>query len=86
MAKYRRKPVIVEAVQWDGQAETAKKFVGVRYGLDWEYSFKNGETLVTEAYGHLVYYEVGDWIIKDANDVPYPCKPDIFKQTYEAVD
>lgn len=84
MAKYRKKPVVIEAVQWDGLASTANDFIGDGYGTDWEYeSQPSGNIIIPTLEGnHLC--RVGDWIIKGVKGEFYPCKPDIFQATYEA--
>jgi hypothetical protein len=37
MSQYRKKPVVIDAVQWDGDASTANLFIGERFGVDWWY-------------------------------------------------
>lgn len=83
--KYRKKPVVIEAVQFDPQAEQWPG--GVQrwpdgYGvvprdMSWGYI----DTL--EGRMHV---QAGDWIITGIKGEIYPCKPDIFAATYEAVD
>jgi len=110
MAKYRKKPVVIEATQWfkngdlpeDG-AETFKKgeFKGellegkvVRYyrrpGVAGEHkcgkcshTMHNHGWIDTLEGGHIVC--PGDYIITGVQGEHYPCKPNIFKETYEAV-
>jgi len=82
--KFRKKPVVIEAVQWfkmgDHPVVTEKKTysdpadIGGRR-LIGEYWVKTLEG------GHIV--TKGDWIIKGVQGEFYPCKPDIFEQTYE---
>lgn len=77
MAKYRKKPVIVEAVQWTRENE--KEALSLL-----------GET---EHYGCLyiktlegtMFVSENDYIIRGINGECYPCKPDIFEKTYERV-
>lgn len=77
--KYRKKPVVIEAVQWTGE------------NFDEVYEFTNktclwvgGELIIETLEGdHLA--RVGDYIIKGVKGEFYPCKPDIFEQTYEPV-
>ena len=91
--KYRKKSVVVEAVQWNGfNLEEIKEFVGdsLIYGVS-DSAWKVGKGAPT------VYLEIktlegnhicsrGDYIIKGVQGEFYPCKPDIFKQTYEQAD
>ena len=90
MAKYRKKPVVIETVQlrwdtWDEMCEHADigklidgKAEGV-FGPDQSIGL-NIPTLE----GLMVAQE-NDWIIKGVNGELYPCKPDIFEKTYEKV-
>ena len=100
MPKFRKKPVAIEAVQlpqecFDGapvaQASamirfeaTAKAFSGDKW-LEWKWrgGEKPGLVIPTLEGDHLA--EPGDWIIKGVKGEFYPCKPDIFAATYEAV-
>lgn len=94
MAKYRKKPVVIEAYQYEGDFVSSGNWTAP----DW----------VSEAYnnGILAYKEVGntppelyvktlegdmkcdykDYIIKGVNGELYSCKPDIFEKTYEQFD
>ena len=77
MTKYRKKPVVVEA---------RRLRLGEYFG-DWdgvEVNIPGGGALV-HAIGGTVKAEYGDWIIKGIKGEFYPCKPDIFDATYEAV-
>ena len=79
MALYRKKPVVIEAVQYTGpNFEEIEAFVGG------DAEFRDGKLLVATLEGPL-YASPGDWIIKGVKGELYPCKPDVFSQTYEAV-
>lgn len=90
--KYIKKPVVIEAVQWNGtNLEEIKAFVGeaLIYSIcdtAWEvgkgrpHVFMKIKTLE----GDMEASE-GDFIIKGVNGEFYPCKPDIFEKTYELV-
>ena len=93
MAKYRKKPVIIEAEQWFklGDAGTTEAFCPDDANVQTlntpcKYC---GKALKLHGYidtlegGHMVC--PGDWIITGIKGERYPCKPDIFKQTYEKV-
>lgn len=86
--KYRKKPVEVEAILWDGSNETINKIVlldpeKIELGA-------NDKMQVTTIYIRtlegLMSAFLGDWIIKGVNGEFYPCKPDIFEKTYEPVE
>lgn len=85
MAKYRKKPVIIDAFQWTGdrnQIEDPKWIcTRIKNGL---ISFKDGAMFIKTLEG-VVQASPGDYIIKGVKGEIYPCKPDIFEQTYERV-
>jgi hypothetical protein len=81
--KFRKKLVVIEAVQWTGDLDALRAWcepLGPFPGglVDGALTI---ETLEGE---HRA--SVGDWIIRGVAGEFYPCKPDIFAATYEAVD
>ncbi len=87
--KYRKKPVIIEAFQYNGNFKYAPDWVisalqkGVLfYG---KYEGKPGELFIMTLEGNH-HVSVCDFIIKGVQGELYPCKPDIFEQTYELVE
>ena len=83
--KYRKKPVVIEAIKWDGDSGTANAFLGERFGIDWEYAPGERAVIIPTKEGRM-RGEVGDWIIKGIKGEFYPCKPDIFAATYEPAE
>ena len=89
--KYRKKPVVVEVVQWKGHnlAEVIG-FTGLHPSASEKWSWEQYEAVVAKEGLKIFTLEgpmmaaVGDWIIQGVQGEFYPCKPDIFKQTYEA--
>lgn len=81
--KYRKKPVVIDAILWDGSAETANLFLGERYTQDWEYASKGEQAILIPTLDGKMRGEVGDYIIKGIKGEFYPCKPDIFEASYE---
>jgi len=86
MAKFRKKPVVIEAV----------KFTGINERLHDELNEFVGAELEVREYNNLLCLVIptlegehiatpGDWIIKGVKGECYPCKPDIFAATYDAV-
>jgi hypothetical protein len=83
MPKYRKKPVVIEAVQWNGHLETLQLFsVGVPEA---EQELCSDEVKIVTLEGTMTAKH-GDWIIRGVNGEFYPCKQDIFEKTYERVD
>jgi len=83
MKKYRKKPVVVEAIQWDGTPETwlALKLAGV-CGVPGNEPYPRYHLRINTLEG-IMRVDFGDWIIKGVAGEFYPCKPEIFAQTYE---
>lgn len=77
MAKFRKKPVVIEAVQF-----TKENLAEL---LDFVGQLKSDEegNLAIETPEGTMWADPGDWIIKGVKGEFYPCKPDIFAATYE---
>ena len=88
--KYRKKPVIIEAVQWTGlNLEEIKSFVSESLQYDiidtaWEVGkgVPHVNMIIKTLEGDHICTK-GDFIIKGVKGEFYPCKPDIFEETYE---
>lgn len=85
MAKYRKKPVVVEAVQWTNDnaslnAITAMRIEGLRFAAD------GTAALIVPTLEGEHRADVGDWIIRGVLGEFYPSKPDAFTLTYERVE
>lgn len=91
--KYRKKPVIIDAIQWTGGnmveiADFAKgfaKFDEIRQG-DSENKIPAQYDLSIQTLEGTMQASRGDYIIKGVNGEFYPCKPDIFEKTYEKAE
>lgn len=80
--KYRKKPVVIEAVQWKLlNVGEISEFLG----NDQDKTFvSNGQLIIKTLEGDMRADDY-DWIIRGVKGELYPCKPDIFEATYEAV-
>lgn len=77
---YRKKPVVVEAVQWTGENHAEMcEFIDPEA---FEIIPRIGLVIHTLEGDH--HASLGDYIIKGVNGEFYPCKPDIFAKTYES--
>lgn len=105
MAKYRKKPVVIEAVQlrWDTWGEMCE-FADVGLLIDGKpegcHVDKDNAVCASQDDDGSPYFlglhiptleglmlaVQGDWVIRGVKGELYPCKPDIFEATYEAVD
>ena len=90
MMQFRKKPVVIDAIRYDGTWKSVEKIVksfGMARPINWNI------TIGKDVDGNLVVLTLegamkanpGDWIIKGVAGEIYPCKPDIFDATYEAV-
>lgn len=91
VAKFRKKPVEIEAVRWTGDnLREVIAFTG-RHESAADWTWKQFEDVVAIKGLKLFTLEgplmaaVGDWIIKGIKGEFYPCKPDVFAATYEPV-
>lgn len=83
--KYRKKPVVIDAVQWRGDnlnevlslppSPNTPRFVDPR-----------GDEIVISTLEGQMTANIGDYIIRGVKGELYPCKPDIFAATYEPVE
>lgn len=78
--RYRKRPVVIEAVHYDGTFPLAflRDDERVRAGFA-------PNTLQIVTLEGTMTAQVGDWIIRGVKGELYPCKPDIFEATYEAL-
>lgn len=89
--KYRKKPVVIEAFQLNERGLVKE---------DWFWDAVSDNVIITHDFGKFyelpAWWEIktlegtmiakaGDYIIRGINGEIYPCKPDIFEKTYEAV-
>lgn len=84
MHKYRKKPVEIEALQWTGDnRDEIWKFCSMAY---FNTDVATGDlSLMIQTLEGSMQASIGDYIIKGVKDEFYPCKPDIFKLTYDKV-
>jgi len=83
--KFRKKPVVIEALQFTGSnCFDVLRFMGRTEDI---FAAELNQTDIPTIYtleGDMTC-SVGDWIIKGIKGEFYPCKPDIFEATYEPV-
>ena len=90
--KFRKKPVVIEAVRWIGSnLREVIDFTGLHPSAA-KWTWEQYEEVVLTSGLKIFTLEgpliasVGDWIIKGVKGEFYPCKPDIFEATYEPAD
>ena len=92
MAKYRKKPVIIEAFQLNERGMVEE---------DWFWDAVTSTSIITHDFGKnepgkawceiktlegVMVAKAGDYIIRGVHGEIYPCKADIFHETYEVVE
>lgn len=86
MGKYKKKPVVVEAVQFVDTSDSIHAICEMNGGdISVDYSQKP-PVLKVYTFEGVMTANVGDYIIRGVKGEIYPCKPDIFEQTYERVE
>jgi hypothetical protein len=83
--KYRKKPVIIEAVKWDGRRKTFDEIVKLNTldrGLNYDLKTKKINIKTLEGWHEG---NIGDFIIQGVRGELYPCKPDVFEKSYELI-
>lgn len=85
--KFRKKPVVIDAVQWTGDnfQEIAQFVKDKDRPVDMASKSSEKKLLIVTLEG-LMEANAGDWIICGVKGELYPCKPDIFAETYELED
>ncbi len=95
-SQFRKKPVLITAIQWDGNnlakiieftdgrfPDTRSDFASMKWGDYCDLVARDGLKIFTLE--GKMSADIGDWIIKGVKGEHYPCKPEIFAMTYEAV-
>ena len=84
MEKYRKKPVVIEAVQYTDSRKEVLGFIYPEMSEDTLDSIEkmNLPVVIETLEGDMTVSE-GDFVIKGVQGEFYPCKPDIFEATYE---
>lgn len=87
MAKFRKKPVVIDAIQWDGKnIADVMTFMAPQKPIYMGRQFTDADELVgIETLEGVMIARLEDWIIRGVKGELYPCKPDIFAATYEPV-
>lgn len=96
--KFKQKPVFIEAMQWDGtNGDLIMEWGGGFRKIEYEIKLKPievpkphrqrpGRILRIYTLEGVMEANLGDWIVKGISGELYPCKPDIFKASFEKVE
>lgn len=91
MAKYRKKPVVIEAIQLTWENVKFNNLPEWLFNSDrpvkiiYTEKIENSQYAIVQTLEGEMRANANDWIIKGVNGELYPCKPDIFEKTYELV-
>lgn len=94
MPRYRKKPVVIEAITFDALVEHGKVVGGnIVGGMPWSFSYnghgithENDDCYLIPTLEGTMRFCRGDMLITGVKGEIYPCKPDIFHATYEPAD
>jgi len=80
--KYRKKPVVIEAVEYTvDNLVDVKKFI-----TSYTYFSEDTKQLMIQTLEGDMWASPGDMIIQGVSGEFYPCRPDIFEMTYERAE
>ena len=87
--KFKKKPIVIEAFRYDGEVTDKKgEYLVPRWAVralqDRTMYFDNDILHIKTPAGTL-HVCIGDYVIRGVQGELYPCKPDIFNETYEKV-
>lgn len=88
MPQFRKKPVVIEAVQFNGSSTDVAAIRQWMLGNEYRKPVvrtSDIRTLQIETLEGTMRADKGDWIIRGVQGEHYPCKPDIFEATHETV-
>ena len=98
MKNYRKKPVVIQAIQWDGTENHALEIASTFDGkLDYKKKYEYDEGILAKSIdifeGFFINTLEGqmkvspnDYVIKGLKGEFYPCKPDVFEISYDLVN
>ena len=85
MAKFRKKPVVIDAVQWTGVNHLITSTFMAGSGATLDYTESALGDVIIPTLESEMRATAGDYIIKGVKGEFYPCKEDIFLMTYDEV-
>lgn len=94
MAKFRKKPVVIDAITFDELVEHGRTHgANIVNGMPWSWSYnghpithENDDCYLIPTLEGSMKMQRGDMLITGVKGEIYPCKPDIFAATYEPVE
>lgn len=87
MPRFKKKPIVIEAIQWDGTDETKaliEKIFNTKTETKKNWLNKSEDLVIKTLEGEMTGIK-GDWIIQGIDKEVYPCKAAIFEKTYDKI-
>ena len=84
--KFRKRPVIVEAMRVPGRDYLQWGEISIWLGVGGPWRVADDKGIDIQTLEGVMHANIGDWIIRGVKGELYPCKPDIFAATYEAAE
>ena len=81
--KYRKKPIVIDAIKYDLPLSEMIESL-LLFGFD--IVGNNGNQITIPTLEDILFASPGDYIIKGIKGEFYPCKPDIFEESYEVAE
>ena len=85
MPKFRKKPVVIEAILWDGTQKSWDAIMAMG-DIQWKGGDMGSYTFPIKTLEGYLIVRKGEYVIKGLIGEFYPCKPDIFEMTYDRVE
>lgn len=87
--KYRKKPIVIDAFKWTGGYDQPEDPIwiveAIKEGTVKVINYPDGKVMEIHTLEGVMRTEPGDYVIRGVKGEIYPCKPDIFEETYEMV-
>lgn len=83
MGFYTKLPVVIEAHHWDGTPECATAIIDWILDHGHTARYHGMHEMVIDTLEGQMTVSRGDWVIRGVKGEFYPCKPDIFAETYQ---
>lgn len=90
MPQYRKKPVVIDAIQFKGTWDSLAQITGLFPDMEQDGMFLEEDKITVSHFGiktleGTMKCSTNDYVIKGVKGEYYPCKPDIFDATYDLV-
>lgn len=81
--RYRKRPLVIEAVQWDGNPDTVLPLMQDKNARRGSLYLDSDNRIQIATLEGFLWCPIGHWIVKGIKGELYPVADDVFKATYE---